>query len=91
MARRITAEDVRDVAFDRPAIGQRGYLASEVDQFLDRVEATLAGTTAEPLTAADVHAAAFGAAGRFRDRGYSMDQVDAFLELVSETLDGPRD
>jgi DivIVA domain-containing protein len=39
----LTPEQVRDVTFSKPPIGTRGYNEDEVDAFLDRVEATLAG------------------------------------------------
>jgi DivIVA domain-containing protein len=34
----LTPEDVHNVAFSKPPIGQRGYNEDEVDQFLDLIE-----------------------------------------------------
>jgi DivIVA domain-containing protein len=37
----LTPDDVRNVAFNKPPIGRRGYDEEEVDLFLDEVERTL--------------------------------------------------
>ncbi|MGW5055559.1 DivIVA domain-containing protein [Actinokineospora sp. NPDC004072] len=79
----LTPERVRAVAFDRAPLGRRGYREDQVDAFLDRVEAALAGT--DPLTADDVRTAVFDPASRVR-RGYDEDQVDAFLDTVVAAL-----
>lgn len=71
------------VTFDRAPLGRRGYNEDQVDDFLDRVQATLAGR--DNLTAADVRQAEFDAAPFIR-RGYHEDQVDEFLDLVVEEL-----
>lgn len=71
------------VTFDRAPLGRRGYHEDQVDDFLDRVQATLAGT--DSLTAQDVRGAEFDPAPLMR-RGYHEDQVDEFLDLVVEEL-----
>ncbi len=38
----LTADDVHNVAFSKPALFKRGYNEDEVDAFLDDVEATIA-------------------------------------------------
>ncbi|SFP40444.1 DivIVA domain-containing protein [Amycolatopsis arida] len=81
----VTVEDVRNIRFERAAIGTRGYHPAEVDAFLDRVVDTLAGE--DHLTAADVHSVAFARAPLGK-RGYDQAAVDAFLQLVESTLTG---
>ncbi|GGU87835.1 DivIVA domain-containing protein [Lentzea flava] len=49
---KLTAADIRNVAFHRPPRGRRGYQESQVDAFLDRIEATLLGQ--DNLTAKDI-------------------------------------
>ncbi len=39
----LAPDQVRNVAFSKPRLGRRGYSEVEVDAFLDRVEAALAG------------------------------------------------
>ncbi|MGX7825381.1 DivIVA domain-containing protein [Actinokineospora sp. 24-640] len=80
----LTPERVRGVKFDRAPLGKRGYHEDQVDDFLDLVEAALAGVGA--LTPDDVRAAVFDAASLVR-RGYDEDQVDAFLDMVVATLE----
>ena len=58
--------------------------AVPVDDFLDRVQATLEGK--DNLTAQQVRDAKFDPAAFIR-RGYHEDQVDEFLDLVVEELD----
>jgi DivIVA domain-containing protein len=72
------------VTFDRAPLGRRGYNEDQVDDFLDRIQATLAGE--DTLTAAEVRAVEFDPAPFIR-RGYHEDQVDEFLDLVVEELD----
>ncbi|WP_326551665.1 DivIVA domain-containing protein [Micromonospora sp. NBC_01813] len=43
----LTSDDVRNVAFRKPALGRRGYDEREVDMFLDAVESTIAALTKE--------------------------------------------
>jgi DivIVA domain-containing protein len=92
----ITPEDVHNVAFSKPPIGQRGYNQDEVDAFLNRVEATLRDPTAG-VTPADVRNVAFSKPP-FGLRGYNADEVRAFLDVVEMELTrraaddgGPRD
>ncbi|HCT76178.1 MAG TPA: diviva domain-containing protein [Micromonosporaceae bacterium] len=67
--------------FRRRAI-RRGYKVDEVDTFLDRVEATLNGTTAAQVTAQDVHDVVF----RVRFGGYDEWQVDLHLDRVERQI-----
>jgi DivIVA domain-containing protein len=39
---RLTAQDVRYATFGKPPWGMRGYNNDEVDEFLERLEATIA-------------------------------------------------
>jgi len=71
------------VTFDRAPLGRRGYHEDQVDDLLDRVQATLAGE--DTLTAHDVREVEFDPAPFIR-RGYHEDQVDEFLDLVVEEL-----
>ena len=57
----LTPADVHNVAFSKPPIGKRGYNEDEVDAFLDRIVATLRGTTDFPVTAKEVREARFSA------------------------------
>ena len=43
---RLTPSDVHNVAFRKPPVGKRGYDERDVDEFLDRVQSTLADMTA---------------------------------------------
>ncbi|BDT87181.1 DivIVA domain-containing protein [Nocardia cyriacigeorgica] len=79
----LSADDVRAVTFSKPPFGARGYREDDVDDFLDRVEATLRG--ADRLTAAEVREITFRRP-RFGHRGYDEREVDAFLDLVEKTL-----
>ncbi|ANZ36419.1 hypothetical protein BBK82_10450 [Lentzea guizhouensis] len=82
----LTAKDIRNVAFHRPPRGRRGYQESQVDAFLDRIEATLMGQ--DNLTGKDVRDIRFSRPliGR---RGYDETEVDAFLAQVEQQLSGP--
>jgi DivIVA domain-containing protein len=68
--------------FRRKAL-KRGYKVDEVDEFLDRAEATLARRpVGEPLTAADIRDVVF----RTRFGGYDEWQVDLHLDRVERQL-----
>jgi DivIVA domain-containing protein len=68
--------------FRRRAL-RRGYKVDEVDGFLDRVEATLAGEQAgPPIGAQEVHDVVF----RVRFGGYDEWQVDLHLDRVERQL-----
>ncbi len=75
---------VERVAFHPGRLGM-GYREEEVDEFLDRVVATLRGTTAEPLTAEQVRKATF-ATVVFRP-GYAIREVDGFLAEMASVLE----
>ncbi|HEX6970147.1 MAG TPA: DivIVA domain-containing protein, partial [Micromonosporaceae bacterium] len=68
--------------FRRKAL-RRGYKVDEVDAFLDRVEATLAGEPiGPPVTAQEAHDVVF----RVRFNGYDEWQVDLHLDRVERQL-----
>jgi DivIVA domain-containing protein len=68
--------------FRRRAL-RRGYKVDEVDAFLDRVEATLAGGPIDaPVAAQEVHDVVF----RVRFGGYDEWQVDLHLDRVERQL-----
>ncbi len=68
--------------FRRRAV-RRGYKVDEVDAFLDRVEATLAGDPiGAPVAAQEVHDVVF----RVRFGGYDEWQVDLHLDRVERQL-----
>ncbi|MFD4644685.1 DivIVA domain-containing protein [Lentzea sp. NPDC058436] len=85
-AAKFTAADIRNIAFHRPPRGRRGYQESQVDAFLDRIEATLLGQ--DNLTGKDVRDIRFSRPliGR---RGYDETEVDAFLGQLEQQLSGP--
>jgi DivIVA domain-containing protein len=43
----LTPQDVRNVAFNKPAFGRRGYDEEQVDAFLDEVAGTITALTEE--------------------------------------------
>ncbi|QGK70542.1 DivIVA domain-containing protein [Allosaccharopolyspora coralli] len=79
----VTAEEVRLVDFPRPWRRAKGYDESEVDDFLDRIEATL--LRQDTVSAEDVLAVRFSPKQRGK-RGYLATSVDAFLEKVALDL-----
>nr|WP_243752009.1 DivIVA domain-containing protein [Leucobacter weissii] len=66
--------------FRRRGLFASGYRRSQVDAFLERVRAMLAGS--ETLTTAEVRGVVF----HTQWRGYNEDQVDALLDAVIEML-----
>jgi DivIVA domain-containing protein len=78
-------EAIHNVRFHGPPLGQRGYHEDEVDAFLDRVEATLAGQ--DTLTAQDVHDVRFHEVSP-EHGGYNQDEVETLLDLVAQQLGG---
>ncbi|WP_444662998.1 DivIVA domain-containing protein [Cellulomonas sp. CW35] len=84
----ISAETVLHVRFITTKFTE-GYDQSEVDDFLDRVIATLRAREAgEPgeLGAEEVAGTTFSRT-RFRE-GYAMDEVDDFLDRIATALAG---
>jgi DivIVA domain-containing protein len=77
------ATRVERVAF-RPGRMGTGYNEDEVDAFLDRIVATLRGTTAYPVTAQQVREAKFSTV-LFRP-GYLIADVDSFLAGIVDVL-----
>ncbi|MEV0081391.1 DivIVA domain-containing protein [Saccharopolyspora sp. NPDC050642] len=78
----LTPDDVRNVAFARSWRRNRGYDEREVDELLERVEATLRGKRL--VTARDVLTARFSP-GR-PGRSYKKSQVAEFLDQIALTL-----
>jgi DivIVA domain-containing protein len=83
--RRLTPEQVQKLAFSKPRFGKRGYEETEVDAFVDLVEAKLRDPKGHTLTPEAVHNLAFSKPP-FGKRGYNEDEVDAFLNLVEQQL-----
>ena len=81
----VTPEYVHNVAFSKPAIGQRGYNEDEVDTFLDLVVAALRDPTGHTLTPEQVRNVAFSKPP-IGKRGYNEHEVDAFVDLVEQQL-----
>ncbi|NRQ39698.1 DivIVA domain-containing protein [Nonomuraea sp. NN258] len=81
------AARVERVAF-RPARMGTGYNEDEVDALLDRIVATLRGTTDYPVTGKEVREARFSTV-LFR-AGYLIADVDAFLAGISDVLEQRR-
>lgn len=79
----LTPDDVHDVVFARARRRHSGYDEAEVDRFLDRVEAALAG--AAELTARDALTVEFSPRMPGK-QAYKKTQVDAFLERIALTL-----
>ncbi|BAX90430.1 DivIVA domain-containing protein [Mycobacterium shigaense] len=73
----LTADDVREVTFSSPPIGERGYRRDDVDDLLRRIEERL--ESHNRLSAQEVRTAVFRPPPLFR-RGYHEDQVDEFLD-----------
>jgi len=80
---RLDAGDVHHVAFLNSPPGEPAYDADEVDAFLGRIEATVAGR--DTVTTHDVVTAAFHP-HRQGGRGYSEAGVTAFLVLAAHRL-----
>jgi len=81
----LTADGVLNAKF-RATKFREGYDQDAVDDFLDRVVATLRGDAAVPLTAADIDAHRFPST-KFRE-GYDVNDVDDLLDRVRATLAG---
>jgi DivIVA domain-containing protein len=79
----LTPDDVRNATFRSRKRGKRGYDETEVDAFLDRVEAALRGE--DPLTAEQVLNVAFSPRRRGK-RAYAEEEVDALLDAAAKTL-----
>ncbi|MFC0439155.1 DivIVA domain-containing protein [Kutzneria buriramensis] len=79
----LTPDEVHAVVFNPPPPGRRAYHPGEVDDFVDRIEATLAGE--DNLTGQEVNKVKFHKppAG---EEGYFDYEVDQFLALAAEAL-----
>ncbi|GAA5062942.1 DivIVA domain-containing protein [Thermocatellispora tengchongensis] len=78
------AARVERAAFRAGRLGM-GYDEDEVDAFLDRIVATLRGTTEHPVTAEEVRTARFPTV-LFRP-GYLISEVDGFLADIAGVLE----
>ncbi|WP_329091338.1 MULTISPECIES: DivIVA domain-containing protein [unclassified Streptosporangium] len=78
------AARVERAAF-RPGRLGMGYNEDEVDAFLDRIVATLRGTTDTPLTPGDVREARFSTV--MLRPGYAIGEVDEFLAEMAGVLE----
>lgn len=79
----LSPDDVRNARFSSYKRGKRGYDETEVDAFLDRVEAALRGE--DPLTAEQILTMDFSPRRRGK-RAYSEQEVDALLDAAAQTL-----
>ena len=79
----LTPDEAHDVVFNPPPPGRRAYHPAEVDDFVDRIEATMRGE--DNLTGQDVNKVKFHKppAG---EEGYFDHEVDQFLALAAEAL-----
>lgn len=75
---------VERAAFRAGRLGM-GYNEDQVDAFLDRVVATLRGTTDQPVTPGDVRAARFATV--ILKPGYAVSEVDEFLTDLAGVLE----
>lgn len=78
------AARVERAAFRAGRLGM-GYNEDQVDAFLDRVVATLRGTTDQPVTPGDVRAARFATV--ILKPGYAVSEVDEFLTDLAGVLE----
>ncbi|HEY9524682.1 MAG TPA: DivIVA domain-containing protein, partial [Thermopolyspora sp.] len=79
----VQATRVERVAFRAGRLGM-GYDEDEVDAFLDRIVATLRGTTGQPLTAREVREVTFSIV-LFKP-GYAVGEVDEFLAELADVI-----
>ncbi|WP_219463379.1 DivIVA domain-containing protein [Nonomuraea rhizosphaerae] len=77
------AARVERVAFRAGRMGT-GYNEDEIDAFLDRIVATLRGTTDNPVTAEDVREVRFSTV--LLRPGYLIADVDSFLAGIADVL-----
>ncbi|MCI2416061.1 DivIVA domain-containing protein [Saccharopolyspora sp. K220] len=80
----LTADAIGNLVLSTATPGEPGYDEDEVDDFLDRVEATLRGK--DTLTSQDVQTVAFRELAD-SDGGYDREEVDSLLDLIEERLD----
>ncbi|WP_194289995.1 DivIVA domain-containing protein [Nocardia macrotermitis] len=80
-------EDVRDTRFARTPAGHRGYDATEVDAFCERISAAFAGRAM--LSAAQIRDHEFASAA-LGHSGYDRDQVDDYLDRACVKLEYAR-
>jgi DivIVA domain-containing protein len=82
--RSLTGAEVRGAVFAQPPMGKHGYDSREVDEFMERIAATLDGFGS--LTADEVHNVIFKTASGWRERGYDQEEVDAMLDIAASIL-----
>ena len=78
-------QQVHNVAFRKPPLGQRGYDDEEVDAFLDWLESALTRGDDAPGIAARITQAIFRKPP-IGKRGYSVEDVDGFLDGIVTAL-----
>jgi DivIVA domain-containing protein len=76
----MTPDEVHNATFRKPRIGNRGYNEQQVDDVLDRLEATLRGHRL--ITREEIDRLEFGKPP-FGRRGYREQEVDEFLRRAS--------
>lgn len=79
----LTAEDLRNATFDKPAWNKRGYDEKPVHDFLALAARRLDGRG--HLSADDVRGVRFNKP-RIGKRGYDPEQVDALLERIAAAV-----
>ena len=77
----MTPDDVHDAVFHRPRAGRRGYRERDVDELLDRVEATLRDPAHPEITRDELRGAALGRTLPGQ-RSYDTGEVDSFLDRI---------
>ncbi|BBX67336.1 DivIVA domain-containing protein [Mycolicibacterium psychrotolerans] len=79
----LTAEDLRNVTFEKPPWGKRGYDEKSVQDFVALAARRLDGRG--HLSADDVRAVRFNKPA-FGKRGFDENQVDALLEDIAAAI-----
>lgn len=74
-----------ELRFNAPCLVRHGYDTRQVNAFMRRIDDTLRGGTAAPVTARDLVTAKFRRVMPFA-RGYACPDVDAFLFDVAPSV-----
>ena len=80
----VTAEYLRNVTFDKPPLGKRGYNEKAVADFVALCARRLDGRG--HLTADDVRSVRFNKPS-FGKRGFDENQIDALLAEIATAID----
>ena len=81
----LRAEDLRNITFDKPAFGKRGYDERSVNDFLALAARRLDGRG--HLTADDVRGMRFNKP-KLGKRGYDPAQVDRLVDQIATAIAG---